>query len=98
MPCLWKIFLLGVHDRFDDCLSRLQRPVGIEMRNDECVIYVMNSKEDILQTYQTEKSGWTQTGRNGVVRPMTAEQLLSHILPPLAGVSSARVRVERKAV
>jgi hypothetical protein len=68
------------------------------MRNDECVIYVMNSRGDIMQTYQREKSGWTQTGRNGVVRPMTAEQLLSHILPPLAGVSSATVRVERKAV
>ena len=66
------------------------------MRNDECVIYVMNSKGDIMQTYQREKRGWTQTGRNGVVRPMTAEQLLSHILPPLAGVSSARVRVDRK--
>ncbi|MFH0850996.1 MAG: hypothetical protein V1924_08675 [Candidatus Bathyarchaeota archaeon] len=68
------------------------------MRNDECVIYIMNSRGDILQTYQREKSGWTQTGRNGVVRSMTAEQLLSHILPPLAGVSSARVRVERKTV
>jgi hypothetical protein len=68
------------------------------MRNDECVIYVMNSRGDIMQTYQREKSGWTQTVRNGVVRPMTAEQLLSHILPPLAGVSSATVRVERKAV
>jgi hypothetical protein len=66
------------------------------MRNDECVIYVTNSGGDILQTYQREKSRWTQTGRNGVVRSMTAEQLLSHILPPLAGVSSARVRVERK--
>ncbi len=43
------------------------------MRNDECVIYITNSRGDILQTYQREKSGWTQTGRNGVVRSMTAE-------------------------
>jgi hypothetical protein len=68
------------------------------VRNDECVIYVMNRRGDILQTYQREKSGWTQTGRNGVVRSMTAEQLLSHLLPPLAGVSPAKIRVERKAV
>jgi len=68
------------------------------MRNDECVIYVTNSSGDILQTYQRDKGGWTQTGRNGVVRSLTAEQLLSHILPPLVGVSPARVRVERKAI
>jgi len=68
------------------------------MRNDECVIYVMNSRGDIMQTYRREKSGWRQTGRNGVARPMTAEQLLSHILPPLAGVSSTKVRVEKKTV
>ena len=68
------------------------------MRNDECVIYITNSRGDVLQTYKREKSGWTQTGRNGVVRHMTAEQLLSHILPPLAGVSPAKIRVERKAV
>ena len=67
------------------------------MRNNECIIYVMNKRGDVLQTYQREKSGWTQTGRNGVVRPLTAEQLLSHLLPPLAGVSPARIRVERKA-
>jgi len=42
--------------------------------------------------------GWTQTTAKGVVRPMTAEQLLSHILPPLAAGNTGRasVRVVKK--
>jgi hypothetical protein len=64
------------------------------MKNDECIIYVCNSKGRILQSIQKEDSVWTQTTlSNGVKRPMTAEQLLSHILPPLAGVSPAILRV-----
>jgi hypothetical protein len=41
------------------------------------------------------KDGWIQTSRNGTVRPCSAEQLLSHILPPLAGISSSQVKVEK---
>ena len=66
------------------------------MKNDECVIYICNKKGKILQSYRRDKEGWTQTTlSNGIVRRMTAEQLLSHILPPLAGVSSAIVKVEK---
>ena len=35
--------------------------------------------------YEKVQGGWTQTGPTGKVRRMTAEQLLSHLLPPLAG-------------
>ena len=64
------------------------------MKNDECIIYICNSKGDKLQSYQKENGKWTQTTiSNGTVRSCTAEQLLSHILPPLAGVSLAKVRV-----
>ena len=56
------------------------------MKNSECVIYI------------TTKRGWTQTGPNGIVRRMSAEQLLSHLLPPLAaGSDRLSVRVERRA-
>jgi len=69
------------------------------MKNDECIIYICNSKGDILQSYQKENGQWTQTTiSNGTVRPCTAEQLLSHILPPLAGVSLAKVRVVKRAL
>jgi len=52
------------------------------MKNIECTIYI------------TTKHGWTQTSPNGIVRPLSAEQLLSHVLPPLAGIGHLSVRVE----
>ena len=63
------------------------------MKNDECTIYII-TKNGYTQRYRREKNGWMQTSPNGRTRPLTAEQLLSHILPPLAGISPASVRVE----
>jgi hypothetical protein len=69
---------------------------GDSMKNDECIIYISNNKGRILQSYRKIGDKWTQTTRsNGTVRTMTAEQLLSHILPPLAGVSAAKIKVEK---
>jgi hypothetical protein len=65
------------------------------MKNDECVIKIISRRGSLLQTYRREKDSWIQISSNGTVRPCTAEQLLSHILPPLAGVSQSEVRVER---
>jgi hypothetical protein len=65
------------------------------MKNDECVIYV-STKRGYTQIYRREKTGWTQTSPNGKVRKLSAEQLLSHILPSLAGVGPLNVRVEKK--
>jgi len=63
------------------------------MKNNECIIYI-TTKLGYTQIYRREKSGWTQTSPNGKVRPMTAEQLLSHILPSLAEIGPLSVRVE----
>ena len=52
------------------------------MKNNECVIYLI-SKNGWKQVCRKKKDYWTQT-TNGVVRKMTAEQLLSHILPVIA--------------
>jgi hypothetical protein len=68
------------------------------MRNDECVIKILNKSGRLYQTYLREKGGWVQIRSNGTVRPCTAEQLLSHLLPPLAGVSPSTVKVERNAL
>jgi len=54
------------------------------MKNSECTIYIM-SKHGWIQKYRKGKDGWTQTSSNGTVRSCSAEQLLSHILPLLAG-------------
>lgn len=65
------------------------------MRNDECVIRFLNREGKVLQTFRRDKDGWFQTSPKGIVRRCTAEQTLSHLLPPLAGASKAIVHVER---
>ena len=52
------------------------------MKNNECTIDII-TKSGWKQTYKKEKDYWIQE-TNGVVRKMTAEQLLSHILPVIA--------------
>jgi len=65
------------------------------MKNTECTIYI-STRRGSTQKYKRDEKGWTQTCPNGKVRWMTAEQLLSHILPPLANVNkNAFVRVEK---
>lgn len=70
---------------------------GESMRNDECIIRFLNREGKVLQTFQRDRDGWFQTSSKGIVRRCTAEQTLSHLLPPLAGVSRAIVSVERIA-
>jgi len=73
------------------------------MKNTECTIY-MTTKHGTTQIYRKRKDGWTQTSSKGIVRRLTAEQLLSHLLPALAfGYVSVRVepgnkRILRKAM
>ena len=67
------------------------------MKNNECTIYI-STRRGSTQTYRKVGDGWTQTTAKGVVRPMTAEQLLSHILPTLVtgNTGHASVRVVKK--
>jgi len=51
------------------------------MKNDECTIYII-LPSGWKQIYKKVDGQWTQT-TNGKVRKMTAEQLLSHLLPLL---------------
>ncbi len=48
-----------------------------------------------MQSFQRDEDGWFETSSKGIVRRCTAEQTLSHLLPPLAGVSRSIVKVER---
>ena len=65
------------------------------MKNSECTIYIM-SKNSWIQKFKKEKDGWVLTTAKGTIYPCTAEQLLSHILPALAGIKgpSCAVKVE----
>jgi len=53
------------------------------MKNDECTIYII-TKNGSTQSFRKDKEEWKQTSSKGIVRQCTAEQVLSHILPPLA--------------
>ena len=63
------------------------------MKNSECTIYI-STRRGSTQIYRKVGDVWTQTTAKGVVRPMTAEQLLSHILPPLAAGNTGRAVVK----
>jgi hypothetical protein len=68
------------------------------MKNDECTIKIHGKNGRLYQSYRREKAGWVQISSRGIARPCTAEQLLSHLLPPLAGASPSIVKVERDAI
>lgn len=62
------------------------------MKNDECTVYIV-LPSGWKQTYNKVNGQWTQI-TNGKVRKMTAEQLLSHILPLLVkGQKRAKLKV-----
>jgi len=57
----------------------------------------MKTKSGRTWSYRKEKNGWSQTASTGIVRECSGDQLLSHLLPPLAGDQpSLSVKVERK--
>ena len=71
------------------------------MKNDEAVIYI-TTKHGRTQTFLKDDDGWVQTSSTGRVFRMSAEQVLSHLLPPLAASFDAvpyrggTLRVERR--
>jgi hypothetical protein len=69
------------------------RREGYSAKNSECVIFT-EYEHKWYQKYYKEGKQWKQLSRNGTIRNCTAEQLLSHILPPLAGIAYATVGVE----
>jgi len=66
------------------------------MKNDECTLYII-TKNGAKQSFRKEKDGWIQKSSKGIVRKCTAEQVLSHILPPLAfGHVTLKVKPDNK--
>lgn len=63
------------------------------MKNSECTIYIM-FKDRWLQKFRKEQDGWKEYSRNGTIRSCTAEQFISHLLPPLAGIKGPNVTVK----
>lgn len=52
------------------------------MKNDECTIYFI-TKNNKKQIWYKRNGKWFQKSGRGIVRKVTAEQFVSHLLPPL---------------
>lgn len=53
------------------------------MKNNEVIITFV-TKGGSRQVWYKDKCGWKQKSGAGIIRRVTAEQLISHLLPPLA--------------
>ena len=63
------------------------------MKNTDCIIYMI-TKHGSTQIYRKDKIGWAQTSSKGIVRRMTAEQFLSHLLPTLTPEYKGKVTIK----
>ena len=51
-------------------------------------------KDKCINKFRKEKEVWMLTSSNGIVYPCTAEQMISHLLPALAGIKSPHFTVK----
>ena len=78
-----------------DVQARTPPPTN-DVKNTECSVFI-TTRRGRTWAYRRDKEGWTQTGPSGKMHRMTAEQLLSHLLPVLAGDQpAAKIVVERR--
>lgn len=63
------------------------------MKNTDCTIYIM-FKDRCINKFRKEKEGWILTSSNGTTHLCTAEQMVSHLLPALAGIKGQYVTVK----
>lgn len=71
------------------------------MKNDECIIYFI-TKGGAKQIWYKDKTGWKQKSGAGIIRKVTAEQLVSHLLPPLTKgtktYGNVKIVIKRKKI
>jgi len=65
------------------------------MKNSECTIYII-SKGRWIQKFKKAKDGWILTTTKGTEYTCSAEQMLSHLLPVIAGIKGKDVTVKVK--
>jgi len=61
------------------------------MKNDELAIVLSTRLHGMTQVFMKEGDGWLQVSSRGHVFKMTAEQVLSHLLPVLAAGPNSRL-------
>jgi len=66
----------------------------MKLTNNSYVIEI--STENFTERYFRDKDGWLKISATGKEFRMTAEQVLNHVLPALAGIKPIKVRVIHK--
>jgi len=58
--------------------------MAMNLTNESYVIRIHT--KNFTELYYRDKGGWTKVGSQGNAFPATAEQVLNHVLPALAGI------------
>jgi hypothetical protein len=67
----------------------------MKLTNKSYTIFI--GTKNFSERYYTEKAGWLKVSARGLTFPMTAEQVLNHVLPALAGVKpNLTIKVEHR--
>jgi hypothetical protein len=67
----------------------------MNLKNDSYTIYI--GTKNFTERYYRDKKGWLKISARGEKFQMTAEQVLNHLLPAVAGVKpNLIVKVEHK--
>lgn len=78
-------------DKFDS--KRFALRIGMKLTNDSYVILI--STKTFTEHYYRDKTGWLKVSARGRKFRMTAEQVLNHLLPALAGIKpNLSIKVE----
>ena len=67
----------------------------MKLTNNSYTIFI--GTKNFSERYYTEKAGWLKVSARGLTFRMTAEQVLNHVLPALAGVKpNLTIKVEHR--
>ncbi len=67
----------------------------MRLTNDSYVIFI--GSKNITERYYRDQKGWVKISSRGRMFRMTAEQVLNHVLPAIAGVKAGvMIRVEHR--
>ncbi len=69
----------------------------MDLTNESYVIWIGSTTSTAKERYYRDKAGWVKVSMRGRMFRMTAEQVLNHVLPAVAGVKpNATIRVEHR--
>ena len=67
----------------------------MKLTNNSYTIFI--GTKNFTERYYRDKVGWLKVSARGLTFPMTAEQVLNHVLPALAGVKpNLTIKVEHR--